>query len=80
LICGTVFTNPRTSTALQPIFKLPFILFSGFYKNRNDYALEGLVTNEFEGVDAPFDIKTTYDFNIGKWNCFFSMIGLFVLF
>jgi len=38
LICGTVFTNPRTSTALQPIFKLPFILFSGFYKNRNDYA------------------------------------------
>jgi len=38
LICGITLTNPRTSSALQPVFKLPFILFSGFYKNRNDYA------------------------------------------
>lgn len=38
LICGILLTNPRTSSALQPIFKLPFILFSGFFKNRNDYA------------------------------------------
>ena len=41
------------------------------------YALEGLVTNEFEGVDSPIDVKAYYGFNIGKNNCLYILIGLF---
>ena len=37
LVCGILITDPRTAAALQPIFKLPFILFSGFAQNRNDF-------------------------------------------
>ncbi|EAR87056.1 ABC transporter family protein (macronuclear) [Tetrahymena thermophila SB210] len=95
LICGTVFTNPRTASALQPIFKLPFVLFAGFYKNRSDYAtwigwiqylspftyaLEGLVTNELEFTETPYDILSANDFSIGKWNCVYIIMGLFVFY
>ncbi|KAL4474928.1 hypothetical protein ABPG74_001624 [Tetrahymena malaccensis] len=93
LISGSAFNSIRTITAVQPLFMLPFVLFSGFFKNRKDfaawigwieflspfkYALEALVTNEFENIESPVDMIATNDYTIGKWHCALIVFGFFI--
>lgn len=36
LLIGSVILDPKSVSAVVPIIILPFTLFSGFFKNRND--------------------------------------------
>ncbi|KAL4475161.1 hypothetical protein ABPG74_001857 [Tetrahymena malaccensis] len=93
LLCGNLFTDPRTAVAVQPLLSIPFYLFCGFYKNRQDYAswigwiqylspltysTEGVVTNEFYGITGPIDPVSQSNYNLGKWNCLGYIVLLFV--
>jgi len=37
-LVGTLFHDANTAMSMMPLFVVPFMLFSGFYKNRADYA------------------------------------------
>ena len=62
IMAGCIFSNIKISIAVTPMLIIPFMLFGGFYLNREDYpvwlgwlewispfkyALEALVHNEF---------------------------------
>lgn len=36
LLIGSVILDPKSVSAFVPVILLPIILFSGFFKNRND--------------------------------------------
>jgi len=37
-LCGTIFSDANVAIAVSSLFLIPFMLFSGFYKNSEDYA------------------------------------------
>lgn len=44
------------------------------------YNLEGIITNEFEGLDSPLDVIALNNYTIGKWNCAIIVFGFFIIF
>ncbi|EAR84815.1 ABC transporter family protein (macronuclear) [Tetrahymena thermophila SB210] len=78
---GTLFKDANTSMSMMPMIVIPFMLFSGFYKNRSDYAswigwveylspfkyaFQALCINEFEVTYfIPNPIKS-YNFEFSK--------------
>jgi len=95
LVSGSIVNSVRTASAIQPLFMLPFVLFSGFFKNRKDFAawigwigfispfkygLEAIITNEFVGLDSPIDVIKLNDYTIGKWYCILILGGFFLCF
>lgn len=37
-LIGTTFNDVSSASSMMPIIVVPFMLFSGFYKNRSDYS------------------------------------------
>lgn len=37
LLLGSYFSDPRVASALSPVLFIPFMLFSGYYRNRGKY-------------------------------------------
>lgn len=36
LMCGSAFSNPKVAMAMMPMFIMPFMLFGGFFSNRDN--------------------------------------------
>lgn len=88
LLIGSVILDEKSVAAVVPIFILPFILFSGFFKNRNDlpgwigwleylspikYGFIAFMTNEVG--DEPSLIRIL-EFDLGMWPSILILLGL----
>ena len=91
LLASSFFSDPKTAAGMVPLLVLPFMLFSGFYKNRKDlaewigwieyispikYTFVGLANNEFNGTTAPISLLS---FDIGMWESVGVLIGMSIL-
>lgn len=81
---------------VAPVIMMPVILFGGFFANAASYpgwvkwiqylspvryGCEALVRNEWEGDKPPaLDMISILNYNIGKWNCIYVLIGFTIFF
>ncbi len=92
LLLGSVITDEKDVSAILPVFLLPMITFSGFFKNRadlpgwvgwieylspNKYSFIGLLENEVAFKDSLID---RLDFDIGKWEAIGILFALGLVF
>lgn len=91
LLLGCAVSDAKLITVLIPIFILPFVLFSGFYKNRNDlpvwlswieyispmkYSFISFMRNELG--ENPIINNLSFEENLTLWNSVYVLIGLCV--
>lgn len=36
LLCGSAFSDPKVASGMMPVFIMPFMLFAGFFSNRDN--------------------------------------------
>lgn len=88
LVIGSVLQDAKSVSAFVPLVILPAILFSGFFKNRNDmpkwigwleyispikYGFIVLLDNE---VDNRPSLISRLDFDLSLWPSIFILLGL----
>ena len=83
IMTGCMFNDAKVSMAIMPLIIIPFMLFGGFYLNRDDYpvwlgwiewispfkyAVEALVHNEFDSYNK--NVINYLGMNFGMWPSF----------
>jgi ABC-type multidrug transport system permease subunit len=92
LLLGSIIMDSKSVSSTVPVILLPVILFSGFFKNREDlpgwiswleyispnkYGFIGLVENQVMYRDSLVD---DLKFDVEKWPAIFILLGLGVFF
>ena len=92
LLLGSLIPDQKTVSTLVPILIMPFILFSGFFKNRSvlpvwigwveflsplKYVFIAFVRNELHEEEYRFLVETL-NFDIELWPAIFILLGLAV--
>lgn len=90
LLTGSMFSDPKVASSFVPLIFVPMILFSGLFKNQDDYpawigwieyispykyAFEALCVNEYTGLIFRPDPLKLLGFKIGMWNCIYILIA-----
>lgn len=88
LLIGSVVLDAKTVSSVIPLILMPIILFSGFFKNRQDlpswlfwieyispnkYAFIGFVDNEVLNTDS---LVNDLNFDLGLWPSLAILFGL----
>ena len=92
LLLGSIIPDPKIVGLLVPVLLVPFILFSGFFKNRSvlpvwigwveflsplKYVFIAFVRNELHEEEYQFLVETL-NFDIELWPAIFILLGLAV--
>lgn len=88
LMLGSMFTDAKSVSAMASLFLLPFVLFSGFFKNTGNlsnwigwiqyispvkYAFAAMVTNET--LYSP-SLIAQLNFDVGLWDSVGCLVGI----
>lgn len=91
-LVGTLFKDANTAMSMMPAFVFPFMILSGFYKNRADYApwigwieylspfkygFQALSINEFEVTHFVPNPIDKYSFEFSKGQAFSYIVAYF---
>ena len=88
LLIGSAILDAKSVAAVVPIILLPFILFSGFFKNNSDIPMwigwiqyispikYGFIVFTLSEVEGKPSLVNLLDFDVGLWASVFILLGL----